>query len=456
MGAAAKFVWTPEDSETELGPLFEYAPVALAQCQRQGNITALNPALEQMLGGKASIAPSLCFADLIHPQDRVAGERLFQELFERQRDSFQIASQMTGTNSRRVRWTAWLVPGTSGRSEYALVLAQDVPQEYEAAQRLCQSEKLETMGRLAGGVAHDFNNLLTGILLYCDLLLAHLEPSHRARNYAEEIRNAGLQAAGLVRQLLAVARPANSGLSQLSLNQVAEGMHNLLRRLIGENIDLQFHLDPNLGLVRIDPTQFQQILLNLVLNARDAMPTGGKITVETSNCKVQVLAALDLAMPVAKPVLVQPALAESGLAEPTLVEPNFVEHNLVEPNLVEPSVAKPDRVPGNPASLPCALFVVTDNGSGMDAATRAHLFEAFFTTKAEKGIGLGLATVYDIVTSNGGLIHVDSAPACGARVSVLLPLVPAGLLNSQHIDAHDFPPATDPEVATPNRQKDEV
>ena len=242
------------------------------------------------------------------------------------------------------------------------------------------------MGRLAGGVAHDFNNLLTGVLLYSDLLLAHIEPCHRVRKYADEIRNAGMQAAGLVRQLLAVARPSNSEPRLLSLNEIVEGMRNLLAHLIGENIELKFRLDPNLGLVKMDPTQAQQILLNLVLNARDAMPGGGEITVETRNCKVQVLA--------------EPA------PESTLVT-------------------------GGPASLPCALFVVTDNGSGMEDATRAHVFEAFFTTKAGKGSGLGLATVYDIVTSNGGLIHIDSAPGRGTRVSVLLPLGPPAVLDSQ-------------------------
>ena len=160
---------------------------------------------------------------------------------------------------------------------------------HEAEQRLRQAEKLEAVGRLAGGVAHDFNNLLTGVLLYCDLLMAHLEPCHRVRKYAEEIRNAGMQATGLVRQLLAVARPSNSEPRLLSLNEIAEGMRNLLVRLIGENIELKFNLDPNLGLVKMDPTQSQQILLNLVLNARDAMPGGGQITVETRNCTVQVL-----------------------------------------------------------------------------------------------------------------------------------------------------------------------
>jgi len=175
-------------------------------------------------------------------------------------------------------------------------------------------------------------------------------------------------------------------------------MRNLLVRLIGENIELKFNLDPNLGLVKMDPTQSQQILLNLVLNARDAMPGGGTITVETSNCRVQ-------------------ALAE----------------------------ARPGN--SNGTSLPCALFVVSDTGLGMDAKTQAHLFEAFFTTKAGKGTGLGLATVYDIVSGSGGLIHVESALGCGTRVSAILPLVPPSILATK--DLHNFQPAESAGVFIP-------
>src|SRR5579864_1573311 len=398
MSTAAKFAWPAHDPNTELRPLFDCAPLGLARCQRQGTVTALNPALEQMLGSRPNLPAALCFGDLIHPQDRPEGERFFRELFERQRDNFQLDSKADGDNGRPLRWTGWRVPGANGEPDFALVLAEDALHDQQVAQRLRQAEKLEAVGRLAGGVAHDFNNLLTGVLLYCDLLMAHLEPNHRVRKYAEEIRKAGMQATGLVRQLLAVARPTSSEPRLLSLNEIAEGMRNLLVRLIGENIDLRFHLDLNLGLVKMDPTQAQQILLNLVLNARDAMPGGGQITVETTNCKVQVL-------------------------------------------------PETDHETSRPASLPCALFVVADNGSGMDAATHAHLFEAFFTTKASKGTGLGLATVYDIVTSNGGLIHVDSAPACGTRVSVLLPLVPEAALKSR--DTTDFPPGKNREVLLP-------
>jgi len=304
------------------------------------------------------------------------------ELFEQQRGSFQIDSQVIGAKGESLRWTAWLVRGANGNPDCVLALAAESPHQRETDRRLQQVEKLETLGRLAGGVAHDFNNLLTGVLLYCDLLMATPDLCERALKYAEEIRNAGIQATGLVRQLLTVARPKNSEPRLFSLNEVVEGMRNLLGRLIGDNIDLQFHLNANLGLVKMDPTQAQQILLNLVLNARDALPGGGKITVETSNCEIQVLTPSDFGA-------------------------------------------------SAPRAIPCALFMVADNGIGMDAATRNHLFEAFFTTKAGTGTGLGLATVYDIVTSSGGLIHVESAPTRGARLSILLPLVAAAVLNSQ-------------------------
>jgi two-component system, cell cycle sensor histidine kinase and response regulator CckA len=384
MNAATEFPRPLRALRTELWTLFEYSPLGLAQCQRSGNITALSPALEKMLGGPLRIAPSLSFLDLVPPPKRIEAQRLLRELFEQHLASFQIDSEVIGAKGESLRWTAWLVTGTNGNPDYVLTLAAEAPHERAADQRLQQVEKLETLGRLAGGVAHDFNNLLTGVLLYCDLLMSTPDLGERALKYAEEIRNAGIQATGLVRQLLTVARPKNSEPRLFSLNEVVEGMRNLLGRLIGDNIDLQFHLDANLGLVKMDPTQAQQILLNLVLNARDALPGGGQITVETSNCEIQVLTPSDFGA-------------------------------------------------NAPSAIPCALFTVADNGIGMDAVTQAHLFEAFFTTKAGTGTGLGLATVHDIVTSSGGLIHVESAPTRGARLSILLPLVPAAVLDSHKL-----------------------
>jgi two-component system cell cycle sensor histidine kinase/response regulator CckA len=277
------------------------------------------------------------------------------------------------------------VSAANGEPEYSLLVAEDTTANRRAEWRLQQAEKLETVGRMAGGIAHDFNNLVTGILLYCDLLLAEMHPGSRLRKYVEEIRTAGVQATGIVKQLLTAARPKESPACALWLNEIIEGTRNLLVRLIGGNKTLHLNLDPSLGLVKMKVTQVQQILLNLVLNARDATADGGQISIETSNCKVQIVTA---------------ARTVGGSAEPGL-------HHSV------------------PAAFPCAVMVVSDNGTGMNAETKEHIFDPFFTTKApDKGTGLGLTTVYDIVTSSGGLIYVDSAPQRGTRVTVLLPLVP--------------------------------
>jgi signal transduction histidine kinase len=398
MSSAGAITRTSQDQKAEFF-LFEHSPIGLAQCQCDGRITIMNRALEQLLGVPPRHAT--WFLDLLHLQDRSAGARLLSELFDGKRDSFQVDSQTAGESNRWLRWTVWRVSESDGPADGALVMANDLPSTAASDHRLRQAERLEAVGRLAGGVAHDFNNLLTGVLLYCDLLLATIEPLHRSRKYAEEIRKAGLQATGLVRQLLAVARPANQEPRPLSLNEIAEGMRNLLVRLIGENIELSFQLDSHLGLIQMDSTQAQQILLNLVLNARDAMPVGGKIMVETTNCKVEVLTDSSL-----------------GVSR---------------------------------ASLPCALFAVADTGLGMDAATRARLFEPFFSTKAGKGTGLGLATVHDIVTTNGGLIHVDSEPAQGTRISVLLPLVPAPVVEPN--SGNGFHPVSDGEVLSSKEEE---
>jgi signal transduction histidine kinase len=264
-----------------------------------------------------------------------------------------------------------------------------------AEESLLQTQRWEAVGRLAGGVVHDFNNLLTGVMLYCDLLLSSLDARDRRRRYAEEIRSAIVQGTGLVKQLLVFARPQVTSVRALSLNQIARGMQDLLTRLIGENIALELHLDPELGAITIDQAQAQQVLLNLVLNARDAMPNGGRITVETSNCRFQ---------PVTE------TTAPSGLP-----------------------------------AFPCVLLVVGDNGHGMDAVTRERLFEPFFTTKnAGQGTGLGLTTVRSIVTTNRGLIHFESEPGRGTRVMILLPRAsqPAasGLLDTTNPDSGALSP----------------
>ena len=259
-----------------------------------------------------------------------------------------------------------IFPATSERAE-----SEPASHPREAIlvdENLLQSQRWEAMGRLAGGVVHDFNNLLTGVMLYSDLLLSSLDARDCRRRYADEIRTAVIQAAGLIGQLLVFARPQAASTGLLSLNEITVAMRDLLDRLIGADIELELQLDPDLALVSVDQAQAQQVLLNLVLNARDALPDGGRITIETSNCRFQPLA---------------------GSAAP---------------------------------AFPCVLLVVGDNGQGMSAETRQRLFEPFFTTKnAGQGTGLGLTTVRSIVTTHRGLIHFESEPGRGTRVLILLP-----------------------------------
>ena len=246
------------------------------------------------------------------------------------------------------------------------------PELFEDEESLIQTQRWEAVGRLTGGVVHDFNNLLTGVMLCCDLLLSSLDSRDRRRRYADEIRSAIVQASALVQQLLVFARPQATSARLLCLNEVVRAMRDLLARLIGENIALNLNLDPELGDVKIDQAQAEQILLNLILNARDALPDGGRITVETSNCKLQTMAG---------------------------------------------TVAR-----GGPPAFPCVMLVVGDDGHGMNSETRQRLFEPFFTTKAAgKGTGLGLTTVRSIVTTNRGLIHFESEPGRGTRVMILFP-----------------------------------
>ncbi len=256
-----------------------------------------------------------------------------------------------------------------GKRLLGISVVRDVSERRRLEKELRDAHKMEALGRLVGGVAHDFNNLLTAITLYSDLLVESLRDENSLRR-AREIHSAAERGATLVRQLLAFARQHPLVPRVVSLNDVVAGMRDLLERLVGEDIRLHLQLPEPLSSVRVDPSQTQQALLNLVMNARDAMAEGGELRITTANRHMNARAARRYSL-------------HAG---------NYV------------------------------MLAVADTGCGMDEHIRARLFEPFFTTKAAgQGTGLGLAMVYGFVTQSGGAVSVSSEPGRGTRVIIFLP-----------------------------------
>jgi PAS domain S-box-containing protein len=255
-----------------------------------------------------------------------------------------------------------------------LVIALDITQKMELEEQLRQSQKMEAVGTLAGGVAHDFNNLLTVIKGYSSLLISSMPTDSDERRQLLEIDRAAERAAGLTRQLLAFSRRQILKAELLDINTLIVNVSRMLERLIGEDIRVITDLEPGLGMVKADPAQLDQVLLNLAVNARDAMPQGGELRFVTNNVPAR--------------------------------EIGDREHLHLEAEQY-------------------VMLRVSDTGCGMDADLKAHIFEPFFTTKSPgKGTGLGLSTVYGIVKQSGGHIRVDSAPGKGTSFTIYIPLVP--------------------------------
>jgi PAS domain S-box-containing protein len=333
-----------------------------------------SPSYEKVLGYTLEELQTTSGLEQIHPDDRAKVAEAAEE------------ARRTGSGRRleyRIRhksgsWRvlesmASAVRDSQGRIEKLIIMNRDITAQRELAEevlrqkedQLRQAQKMEAVGRLSGGVAHDFNNLLGVIIGYAEDLEQRLDPSDRLRKEAEEVRKAGERAASLTRQLLAFSRHQVLQPRVLDLNTVVADLAKMLCRVIGSDIELTLALDPRAGRVKADQAQIEQVVMNLVLNARDAMPDGGCLTVTTSAVQIA---------------------GESGSPTPHI------------------------------------QLTVSDTGIGMDEQVMAHIFEPFFTTKDQgKGTGLGLATVYGIVKQSGGQVTVRSQPGKGASFQILLP-----------------------------------
>jgi two-component system, cell cycle sensor histidine kinase and response regulator CckA len=364
------------ESQAQLARTEAFALVMTAHLGLDGRWLKVPPTLCRLLAVEESDLLGTSIGALLHPDD-VAVERAERERLlrgETRTVDLETRWQRPGHASRWMYLNASVVLEADGRPHYLLVYLRDITERKSLEAQLQQAQKMEAVGQLAGGIAHDFNNLLTAILGSTELLLADTDPGDPRREDVQEIGRAAHRAAGLVRQLLAYSRKQVMQPRLVNLNTVAHEIGGLLRRVVGERIALRLDLDPSLGYVMADPGQMEQVIANLGVNARDAMPDGGTLTIATANASAAGL----------------PAAADERLSAGPLV-----------------------------------ALSVSDTGTGMDEHVQAHLFEPFFTTKElGRGTGLGLATVYGIVRQSGGQIQVASRLHEGSTFTVYFPRVP--------------------------------
>jgi PAS domain S-box-containing protein len=380
-----------QESEERYRDLVENAHDIIYSHDLEGNYTSVNKAGEQITGYTSEEALKLNFTQTIAPEyhtkamemleRKLAGEKVTAyELELLAKDGRRIAVEV---NTKLV-FHDNLPVGVQG-------IARDVTERKHLEEQLRQAQKMEAIGQLAGGVAHDFNNLLTAINGYSSLALQRTDESSTTRGYLEEIKKAGDRAANLTRQLLAFGRKQMLQPITLNLNEVVGDINKMLRRLIGEDVQLTAKLDPALKTIKADRGQIEQVLVNLVVNARDAMPRGGHLTIETTNFEVN---------------------GDYSRKHIGVQLGSYV------------------------------MLTVSDTGIGMRDEVKARIFEPFFTTKEKgKGTGLGLSTVYGIVKQSGGHISVYSEPGQGTTFRVYLPQIEDGTERTEK---------TTPEIAAPN------
>ncbi len=383
-----------------LRAVLESVGAGIVACDAEGTVTLFNRATREFYGLPEEPLPSERWAehyDLYLPDGRTPMRKEDVPLFralqgERVDDAEMMIVPKQGAPRTLLASGQPIVDG-AGRKLGAVVAMHDITERKQLEQQLFQAQKMEAVGRLAGGVAHDFNNLLGVILGYAEMLLAGLGPEDPLRAKLRAIKDAAGMAASLTRQLLAFSRKQIVEPRVLHLNVLLGEMNKMLRRLIGEDIALETSLAPGLGRIKADPGQVEQIVMNLAVNARDAMPQGGRLTIET--------------------------------ADVDLGEGHAQTHAVAAPG-------------------PYVQLAVSDTGVGMTPDVRARIFEPFFTTKEEgKGTGLGLATVYGIVKQSGGHIQVTSEPGRGTTFRIRFPRVEQPAENARSPEPDTSPLGTE-------------
>ena len=370
----------------ELGRFVEAIPDVIYVVDRAGRLTLWNQKLEIVTGRGPEALRGELLTDLLVDDERAAFRAALDAGLEGR--PFEVESRLRGADGVLVayQWTGAALTDAEGRVSGLTGVGRDVTERRRAEDILRQREsemrqlqKIEAIGRLAGGVAHDFNNVLTVVIGRCQLLLSRHQPGDPAYEDLDQIESTAQRAAALTRQLLAFSRNQTAERQPLDLNATVTSVSDMLARLIGENIELVVALDPKLDLLMADPGQIEQVIVNFAVNARDAMPNGGRLTIATRN------------------VMLNAAFA----------------------------AAHPAVTAG-----PHVVLEVSDTGIGMDEATQQRVFEPFFTTKeAGKGCGLGLSTVYGIVKQHDGYATVESEPGHGATFRVYLPRLAAPVVT---------------------------
>ena len=359
-------------SEADFRSVVEDAPYGIYRASITGRFLQVNPALQKMLGYEH--AKDLWNMDLASDIFRYQAEyQRLTELFSRTEEIKDLEMEWKRQDGTpiTVRCSGRTVNDENNVPAYFEVFAEDVTEKRVLEKQLRMAQKMEAIGRLSGGIAHDFNNLLGVIIGYSRVLKRKLGEDNALCEHALEIEKAGERAASLTKQLLAFSRQQVLTPAVLNLNTLATDIEKMLLRLLGEDIEVSLVLDPALGNVKADQGQLEQVIMNLAVNSRDAMPSGGKLKIRTAN---------------------------------VVLDQSYVRNH-----------------PGSKAG-DYVMLEVTDTGTGMESGTLAHMFEPFFTTKERgKGTGLGLATVYGIVKQSNGYISVESSPGQGSSFQIYLP-----------------------------------